>query len=50
MGRTLQSISIARCFLRDENSARALRDATQKLRAEKGVSLEGWVNFVRYGA
>ncbi|KAI0248249.1 CHAT domain-containing protein [Lactifluus subvellereus] len=33
-----------------EKSARALRHATQKLRAEKGVSLERWVNFVHYGA
>jgi CHAT domain-containing protein len=32
-----------------EKSARALRDATQKLRAKKGVSLERWVNFVHYG-
>ncbi|KAI0246744.1 hypothetical protein BJV78DRAFT_1251939 [Lactifluus subvellereus] len=33
-----------------EKSARALRHATQKLRTEKGVSLERWVNFVHYGA
>jgi CHAT domain-containing protein len=33
-----------------EKSARALRHATQKLRARKGVSLERWVNFVHYGA
>ncbi|KAI0250825.1 TPR-like protein [Lactifluus subvellereus] len=33
-----------------EQSARALRHATQKLRTEKGVSLERWVNFVHYGA
>jgi CHAT domain-containing protein/tetratricopeptide (TPR) repeat protein len=33
-----------------EKSARALRHATQKLRVEKGVSLERWVNFVHYGA
>jgi CHAT domain-containing protein len=32
-----------------EKSARALRDATQKLRSKKGVSLERWVNFVHYG-
>ncbi|KAI0245126.1 CHAT domain-containing protein [Lactifluus subvellereus] len=32
-----------------ETSAMALRHATQKLRAEKGVSLERWVNFVHYG-
>jgi CHAT domain-containing protein len=33
-----------------EKSARALRHATQKLRATKGISLERWVNFVHYGA
>ncbi|KAI0246890.1 CHAT domain-containing protein [Lactifluus subvellereus] len=33
-----------------EKSARTLRHATRKLRAEKGVSLERWVNFVHYGA
>ncbi|KAI0252002.1 TPR-like protein [Lactifluus subvellereus] len=33
-----------------EQSARALRHATQKLRTKKGVSLERWVNFVHYGA
>ncbi|KAI0252448.1 CHAT domain-containing protein [Lactifluus subvellereus] len=33
-----------------EKSARALRHATRRLRAEKGVSLERWVNFVHYGA
>ncbi|KAI0252437.1 TPR-like protein [Lactifluus subvellereus] len=33
-----------------EKSARALRHATRKLRAERGVSLERWVNFVHYGA
>jgi CHAT domain-containing protein len=33
-----------------ENSAMALRHATQKLRTEKRVSLERWVNFVHYGA
>ncbi|KAI0246227.1 TPR-like protein [Lactifluus subvellereus] len=33
-----------------EKSARALRHAAQKLRTEKGVSLERWVNFVHYGA
>ncbi|KAI0252371.1 TPR-like protein [Lactifluus subvellereus] len=33
-----------------EKSARALRHATRKLRAEKRVSLERWVNFVHYGA
>ena len=32
-----------------EESASALRHATQKLRA-KGISLERWVNFVHYGA
>ncbi|KAI9462886.1 CHAT domain-containing protein [Lactarius psammicola] len=31
-------------------SARALRDATRKLRRKKGVTLERWVNFVHYGA
>ena len=33
-----------------ERSAEALRDATQKLRAKRGVRLERWVNFVHYGA
>jgi CHAT domain-containing protein len=33
-----------------ERSARALRDATQKLRRKRGVNLERWVNFVHYGA
>ncbi|KAI0252005.1 CHAT domain-containing protein [Lactifluus subvellereus] len=33
-----------------EQSARALRHAAQKLRTEKGVSLERWANFVHYGA
>ncbi|KAH9059790.1 CHAT domain-containing protein [Lactarius vividus] len=33
-----------------ERSARALRDATQKLRKKRGITLERWVNFVHYGA
>ncbi|KAH9162888.1 CHAT domain-containing protein [Lactarius sanguifluus] len=33
-----------------ERSARALRDATQKLRGKRGITLERWVNFVHYGA
>ncbi|KAI0256962.1 CHAT domain-containing protein [Lactifluus subvellereus] len=33
-----------------EQSARALRHATQKLRTKKGILLERWVNFVHYGA
>ncbi|KAI9462889.1 CHAT domain-containing protein [Lactarius psammicola] len=33
-----------------ERSARALRDATRKLRRKEGVTLERWVNFVHYGA
>ncbi|KAI0248458.1 CHAT domain-containing protein [Lactifluus subvellereus] len=33
-----------------ERSAKALRDAAQKLRREKRVGLERWVNFVHYGA
>ncbi|KAH9055411.1 CHAT domain-containing protein [Lactarius vividus] len=33
-----------------ERSARALRDATQKLREKRGITLERWVNFVHYGA
>ena len=33
-----------------EKTAGALRHATQKLRTEKRVSLERWVNFVYYGA
>ena len=31
-------------------SARALRNAVQKLRQKRAVSLERWVNFVHYGA
>jgi CHAT domain-containing protein len=31
-------------------SARALRDAAQRLRRKRGVNLERWVNFVHYGA
>jgi CHAT domain-containing protein len=33
-----------------ERTAGALRDATQKLREKRGISLERWVNFVHYGA
>ncbi|KAH8980396.1 CHAT domain-containing protein [Lactarius hatsudake] len=33
-----------------ERSAKALRDATQKLRGIRGITLERWVNFVHYGA
>ncbi|KAH9171555.1 CHAT domain-containing protein [Lactarius sanguifluus] len=33
-----------------ERSAGALRDATQKLRKKRGMTLERWVNFVHYGA
>ncbi|KAN0134128.1 hypothetical protein V8E53_008065 [Lactarius tabidus] len=33
-----------------ERSAEALRDATQKLRRKRGITLERWVNFVHYGA
>ena len=33
-----------------ERSAVALRDATQKLREKRGITLERWVNFVHYGA
>ena len=33
-----------------ERTARALRDATQKLRGKRGITLERWVNFVHYGA
>jgi CHAT domain-containing protein len=33
-----------------ERSAGALRDATQKLRGKRGITLERWVNFVHYGA
>jgi CHAT domain-containing protein len=33
-----------------ERSAEALRDATQKLRGKRRISLERWVNFVHYGA
>ncbi|KAH9028200.1 CHAT domain-containing protein [Lactarius pseudohatsudake] len=33
-----------------EGSAGALRDATQKLRGKRGITLERWVNFVHYGA
>ena len=32
-----------------ERSAEALRDAVQKLRRKKKISLERWVNFVHYG-
>ncbi|KAI0293145.1 CHAT domain-containing protein [Multifurca ochricompacta] len=31
-------------------SAKALRDATRKMRRKKGMTLERWVNFVHYGA
>ncbi|KAI9462872.1 CHAT domain-containing protein [Lactarius psammicola] len=33
-----------------ERSAGALRDATQKLRGKRGITLERWVNFVHYDA
>ncbi|KAI0249932.1 CHAT domain-containing protein [Lactifluus subvellereus] len=33
-----------------ERSAKALLDAVQKLRREKRLSMERWVNFVHYGA
>ena len=33
-----------------ERSAEALRDATQRLREKRGITLERWVNFVHYGA
>ena len=33
-----------------ERSATALRDSVQKLRKQRGVTLERWVNFVHYGA
>ena len=33
-----------------ERSAKALRDAVQKLRRGKRVGMERWVNFVHYGA
>ena len=33
-----------------ERSAGALRDAVQKLRGKRGITLERWVNFVHYGA
>jgi CHAT domain-containing protein len=33
-----------------ERTAGALRDATQRLRKKRGISLERWVNFVHYGA
>ena len=33
-----------------EARAEALRDAVQKLRRKKRVSLERWVIFVHYGA
>ncbi|KAI0298390.1 CHAT domain-containing protein [Multifurca ochricompacta] len=33
-----------------ERSAGALRDAVQRLRGKKGITLERWVNFVHYGA
>ena len=32
-----------------ERSAKVLRDAVQKLRREKRVGMERWVNFVHYG-
>jgi tetratricopeptide (TPR) repeat protein len=32
-----------------EQSAGALRDAVQKLRCKRGITLERWVNFVHYG-
>jgi hypothetical protein len=37
-------------ILYHERSAKALRDAVHKLRRDKRVSLERWVNFVHYGA
>ena len=33
-----------------KRSARALRNAVQKLRRKRGITLERWVNFVHYGA
>jgi tetratricopeptide (TPR) repeat protein len=33
-----------------ERSARALRNATRKLRKKRGITLERWANFVHYGA
>ncbi|KAH8992715.1 CHAT domain-containing protein [Lactarius akahatsu] len=33
-----------------ERAAEALRDAVQRLRRKKRISLERWVNFVHYGA
>ena len=33
-----------------EKSAGALRDAIQRLREKRGITLERWVNFVHYGA
>ncbi|KAH9059556.1 CHAT domain-containing protein [Lactarius vividus] len=33
-----------------ERSAGALRDAAQKLRGKRGITLERWVNFIHYGA
>ena len=33
-----------------ERSAGALREATQRLREKRGITLERWVNFVHYGA
>ncbi|KAF8257820.1 CHAT domain-containing protein [Lactarius quietus] len=33
-----------------QRSAEALRDATQKLRHKRGITLERWVNYVHYGA
>ena len=33
-----------------ERSTGALRDATQRLREKRGITLERWVNFVHYGA
>ena len=32
-----------------ERSAGALRDAVQRLRGKRGITLERWVNFVHYG-
>jgi hypothetical protein len=33
-----------------DRSTVGLRDAVQRLRRKKGVTLERWVNFVHYGA
>ena len=33
-----------------ERAAEALRNATQKMRLKRGITLERWVNFVHYGA